>query len=72
MSKILSNPWVRLAGRALVAGLVSAAVQVHKNPDGSLAWKAAAVAGALAFCEIFTPLNQLVGAFKRGAPAGSA
>jgi hypothetical protein len=67
MNKFFSHPYVRLAGRALVAGLVSALVQLHTESDGSLAWHAAVVAGALAFVEVFTPLNSLVGFFKKAS-----
>ena len=49
---------VRLAGRALVAGAAAALV------SGQVDWRAAVVAGVLAFCEVFTPLNGLVGLFK--------
>lgn len=68
-AKLFSNPWVRLAGRAAVAGAVSALAQIHTASDGTLTWHAAVVAGALAFCEVFTPLNQLVGLFKKQATA---
>lgn len=63
MSKLLANPWVRLAGRAAIAGVVAALTQLQGS-DGTIAWKALAVAAALAFCEVFTPLNPLVGFFK--------
>jgi hypothetical protein len=43
VKNLLSNPWTRLAARALLVAIVS----------------------ALAFCEVFTPLNALVGVFKR-------
>lgn len=58
--------YLRLAGRALIAGVVAALIFPH-NADGTMAWKAAAVAGVLAFCEVFTPLNSLVGLFKKGS-----
>lgn len=64
MTKLLSNPWVRLAGRALVAGLASGFVFYRSQAGGSAAWHGAVVAGVLAFCEVFTPLNQLVGVFR--------
>lgn len=63
MKKALANPTVRLAGRAAVAGLIAAATLYHSS-GGTIAWKALAVAGGLAFCEIFTPLNSIVGVFK--------
>ena len=65
MSGLLKNPWVRLAGRALVAGLTAALLLLRSSSDWQTAWKAALVAGVLAFCEVFTPLNQLVGVFKK-------
>lgn len=64
MKKLLGNPTVRLAGRALVAGLI-AAVTLYHSSAGAVAWNALAVAAGLAFCEVFTPLNQLVGLFKK-------
>lgn len=65
MSKLLSNAKVRLAGRAILAGVLAAVVQINTAPDGTLSWRSAVVAGGLAFCEIFTPLNSLVGFFKQ-------
>lgn len=64
MTKAFKNAYVRLAGRAVLAGAAAALTQLHSG-DSTLAWKAAAVAGALAFAEVFTPLNSLVGAFKK-------
>lgn len=63
MRKLFANPTVRLAGRALVAGAIAAGTLYHSS-GGTIAWKALAVAGGLAFVEIFTPLNALVGVFK--------
>jgi hypothetical protein len=68
MKKLLSNPTVRLAGRALVAAAIVALTQVHAS-GGTIAWKSLAVGAGLAFVEVFTPLNQLVGVFKTQAPA---
>jgi len=62
---MLSNPYARLAGRALVAGVAAALVLLGQSSDWQTAWKGAVVAGALAFCEVFTPLNPLVGLFKK-------
>lgn len=67
MKKLFANPTVRLAGRAIVAGAIAAATLYHSS-GGTIAWKSLAVAAGLAFVEIFTPLNSLVGVFK-GAPA---
>lgn len=70
MSKLLANPYARLAGRALLAGLVTALTQIQTSSDATVAWKAAVVAGALAAAEAFTPLNAIVGVFKKpAAPA---
>lgn len=57
MSNPLHNPMIRLAGRAAVAG-ITAGIATHSE------WKAAVTAGILAFCEVFTPLNAVVGWFK--------
>lgn len=63
MTKLLSNPTVRLALRALVAGLgVVAAAYVHTGSIG----KGVIVSAILVFAELFTPLNPLVGIFKGG------
>lgn len=67
MTKLLANPTVRLAGRAVVAALIVALTQIHAS-GGTIAWKALAVGAGLAFCEVFTPLNAVVGAWKK-APA---
>lgn len=64
MTKLLSNPTVRLAGRALLVAVITILTQLG-NSDGSIAWKTILVAGGLAFAEVFTPLNQLVGPFKK-------
>jgi hypothetical protein len=71
MTGLLSKPALRLAGRALVAGAAQAilALQHSHSGDATIAWKSAATAGALAFCEVFTPLNPLVGVFKKTRPA---
>jgi hypothetical protein len=63
VTKLFANPTVRLAGRALVAALLVAITQIHSS-DGQIAWTSLAVGAGLAFCEVFTPLNSLVGVFK--------
>lgn len=67
MSKLFANPYARLAGRALVAGLAASLILLRSSSDWQTAWKGAAVAGVLAFCEVFSPLNPLVGVFKPAA-----
>ena len=67
MTKLFANPYVRLGGRALVAGIASGLLFYRSQAGGSAAWHGAVVAGVLAFCEVFTPLNSLVGLWK--APA---
>lgn len=67
MTGMFSNPTVRLALRALVAGATTALLFVQNSSDGTAAWKGAIAAGVLAFCEVFTPLNALVGWFKGAA-----
>jgi hypothetical protein len=57
----LSNPKVRLALRAVVAGLT---VIGAKYLGGGTDVHAIVVAGVLAFLEVFTPLNATVGFFK--------
>ena len=66
MRKLFANPTVRLALRALLAGGVAAATS-YKSSGGTIAWHGLVVAGVLAFCEVFTPLNSLVGVLKTGA-----
>ena len=66
MRKLLSNPTVRLAGRALVAAALAALTTAKLNTgDGSIAWRSIVVGAGLAFVEVFTPLNSLVGLFKQ-------
>lgn len=62
----MSNAYVRLVGRAIVAGLAAALVLLNTSSDWSTAWKGAAVAGILAFCEVVSPLNPNVGVGKKG------
>lgn len=66
MKKILANPTVRLGLRALLAGVgvLVAQIQASDHVDGAVL-RAAIVAAALASLEAFTPLNALVGAFKK-------
>lgn len=68
MKHLLANPTVRLAGRALVAAVIVVLTQIHAS-GGTIAWKALAVGAGLAFVEVFTPLNALVGVFKNPAAA---
>ena len=63
MKHLFANATVRLAGRAIVAGAIAALTLYHSS-GGTIAWKSLAVASGLAFCEIFTPLNSIVGVFK--------
>jgi len=65
MNKFFSNPWVRMAARALIAGLIAGLTQIGVNDDGTIAWRSAVVAGGLAFAEIFTPINAILGAFRQ-------
>lgn len=64
MLKLFRNPTVRLALRALVAGVTVVATAYFHT--GSVT-RAVIVGGVLAFAEIFTPLNSLVGVFKTAA-----
>lgn len=61
---MFKNPTVRLALRALVAGVAAALVIVQHSGYSKAAWQGAIVAGVLAFAEVFTPLNSIVGVFK--------
>ena len=63
MKKLFADPVVRLALRAIVAGAIAAAT-VYKTSGGNIAWHGLVVAAGLAFCEVFTPLNSLVGLWK--------
>lgn len=76
MQKFFSEPEVRLFLRALlVAAVTFASKFVVIDPSGihvsyQAAFLGAALSGAvLAFAEIFTPLNNLVGVFKLAAPS---
>jgi predicted small secreted protein len=62
----MTNPWVRLAARALVAGVTSALVLYQAN---AAAWPAALIAGVLAASEVLTPINSTVGIGKDEKPA---
>jgi len=73
IKQFFAEPTVRLFLRALlVAGLTFAAKFV--DTSGHVTYSAATVHAALtgsglAFAEIFTPLNNIVGIFKLGTPA---
>lgn len=62
MRELLDDPKARLAARAAVAAGVAAYAVWQTGNHG---YQALIVAGALAFCEVFTPLNSLVGLFKK-------
>jgi hypothetical protein len=64
--EFLKNPTVRLAGRALVAALGAgfALEQAAGWSSSQDVLKALGVGMFLAFAEVFTPLNKLVGLFK--------
>jgi len=64
---LFANPTVRLALRAIVAALIVVATQIHNSNGGQIAWQALAVGAGLAFVEVFTPLNALVGLFKQAS-----
>ena len=61
---IFRNPYVRLVGRAVVAGLIAGAASYQNYGGGTVAWHAVAAAGAMAFLEVCTPLNALVGLLR--------
>lgn len=60
----MNNPYVRLVGRAIVAGLLAAAASYQSYGSGTIAWHAIAAAGIMAALEVVTPLNALVGISK--------
>ena len=68
MKKLLADPTIRLAFRALFAAAIVAVTQINAASGGTIAWRSLAVGAGLAYCEIFTPLNSLVGLFKAAAP----
>lgn len=68
MNGLFSKAGLRLGLRAVLAGVGAFVVSVqHATGYGTATWKAAAVAGALAALEFFTPLNALVGLPKQPA-----
>jgi hypothetical protein len=68
MQRFFAEPVVRLFLRALLAaGIAFATKYVDKSgniANNQAALSAALVGAGLAFAEVFTPLNQLVGVFK--------
>ena len=69
---IFSNPTVRLAGRAIVAGLLvfGTTIQAGGFALDHAALYAAAGAAISAALEVFTPLNAIVGVFKKKPGGG--
>ena len=61
----MTNPYVRLIGRAIVAGLLAAAVSYQQYGSGTIVWHAVAAAGIMAALEVLTPLNSIVGISKK-------
>jgi hypothetical protein len=74
MSRLFSQPEVRLFLRALLAGAVAFAMKFVDSSGhvtySSAGLHAAIVAAALSFGEIFTPLNTLLGLFKQPQTGG--
>ncbi len=75
--KIFSNPEVRLFLRALLVGVSTFVVSLNVDTGGHVHYSQAGlygciVSGFLAFAEVFTPLNSLVGVFKGPAAATGA
>lgn len=75
MRRFFQDPVVRLFLRALLAGGIAfsakylpAATGGHVS-DTAASLRACLVAGGLAFAEVFTPLNSLVGLFRKLEPA---
>ncbi len=62
MPHMLNSPVTRLVGRAILSGIVAAAVLYQADAS---AWKGAIVAGVLAASEALTPLNASVGVGKQ-------
>jgi hypothetical protein len=62
----VTNPYIRIAGRALLAAVLAFAAQVQAsdNVDGTLL-RSALVGAVLAAAEVLTPLNQTVGVAKK-------
>ena len=67
MPKLFANPYVRLVGRALVAGLLAGAATWQNSAGWTVVWHSAAAAGLMVLAEVFTPLNALVGLFAKKA-----
>jgi hypothetical protein len=64
---LMEQPYIRLAVRAVVVGVgvAVATVQESSDPLDKGVWMGAIAAGGFAALEIFTPLNRLVGWFKK-------
>lgn len=76
MSKFFAEPTVRLFLRALLVAAVTFATK-FVDSSGHVTYSAAAlhaalVGAGLAFAEIFTPLNSLVGVFRGGTAEPAA
>ena len=49
---MFANPYVRLIGRAIVAGILAAAASYQSYGSGTIAWHAIAAAGIMAALEV--------------------
>lgn len=58
------NPYVRVAGRAILVAVVTAATQIQSSGE-TIAWRAVATGAVLAAAEVITPLNPCVGVGKK-------
>lgn len=54
------TPYARVAGRAILVAIVTAATQVQSSGE-TIAWRAVLTGAVLAAAEVFTPLNPAVG-----------
>lgn len=65
----MNTPLVRLAVRSILVGaaVLVAQLQAADDPTSASVWVAALVAAGWAALEAFTPLNSLVGYFKKDA-----
>jgi len=67
MKNVLASAHARLAARAVLFGASTTILLVQQadDPFSGSVWKGALLAGGWAIVEAFTPLNALVGWFKK-------
>lgn len=67
IARLTGTPLARMVARAAVVGIGAAYVVLNNSddPTNTAVWKGAAAAGLYAALNVLTPLNNVLGLFKK-------